>query len=137
MLQTTNEAVPTTLHKWEPIEDLPANWHDLCRPDLHAVHRQWIAERTLIKDPAKFKVFQEKLALLWAIETGVIERLYTVDRGVTVQILEAGLQALGQFHAFQGPSISRCSGPHRRSTRCLRNGDGYRRRCPQPNFILY
>ena len=99
MLDTTNEPVPTTSHKWEPIEDLPADWHDLCRPDLHAVHRQWIAERNLIKDPAKFEVFQEKLALLWAIETGVIERLYTVDRGVTVQILEAGLQALGQFHA--------------------------------------
>ena len=99
MLNTTNDLGPATLHKWEPIEDLPANWRDICRPDLHAVHRQWVAERTLIKDPAKFEVFQEKLALLWAIETGVIERLYTVDRGVTIQILEAGLQALGQFHA--------------------------------------
>ena len=89
----------TVSYKWEPIEDLPANWHDLCRPDLHAVHRQWVAERDLIKDPAKLEAFQEKLALRWAIETGVIERLYTVDRGVTVQILEAGLHALGQFHA--------------------------------------
>ncbi len=44
-------------------------------------------------------MFQEQLATLWAIETGVIERLYTVDRGVTVQILEAGLVALGSFHA--------------------------------------
>ena len=99
ILDTTKGAVPSTLHKWEPIQDLPVNWRDLCRPDLHAVHRQWVAERNLIKDPAKIEVFQEKLALLWAIETGVIERLYTVDRGVTVQILEAGLQALGQFHA--------------------------------------
>ncbi len=35
----------------------------------------------------------------WAIETGIIERLYKVDRGVTVQIAEAGMEALGQFHA--------------------------------------
>ena len=86
-------------HEWQPIEDLPESWRDFCRPDLQAVHRQWVAERSLIKDPAKIEVFQEKLALRWAIETGVIERLYTVDRGVTMQILETGLQALGQFHA--------------------------------------
>ncbi len=35
----------------------------------------------------------------WAIETGIIERLYTVDRGVTVGLAEAGLDALEQFHA--------------------------------------
>ena len=99
MLDATVAPASAILQKWEPIEDLPANWRDLCRPDLHAVHRQWVADRNLIKDPAKVEVFQEKLAMRWAIETGVIERLYTVDRGVTVQILEAGLQALGQFHA--------------------------------------
>ena len=86
-------------HRWSPIEDLPADWRDLCRPDLHAVHREWVGERDLVKDPAKHQEFQEQLAMRWAIETGIIERLYTVDRGVTVQILEAGLAALGTFHA--------------------------------------
>ena len=86
-------------HKWEPIQDLPPNWQDLCRPDLHDVHRQWVADRALIKDPTKLADFQDRLYALWAIETGVIERLYKVDRGVTVQILEAGMEALGQFHA--------------------------------------
>ena len=90
---------PRISHRWEPIADLPANWRDLCRPDLHAVHRQWVADRKLIKDETKLKKFQEELALRWAIETGIIERLYQVDRGVTVQILEAGMEALGQFHA--------------------------------------
>ena len=99
MSDTTPCTAPIISHKWERIEDLPANWHDLCRPDLHAVHGQWISDRGLVKDPAKSKVFQEQLAMRWAIETGVIERLYTVDRGVTVQILEAGLEALGRFHA--------------------------------------
>ncbi len=89
---------PPISHKWQPIQNLPDNWADLCRPDLHAVHRQWIADRKLIKDEAKLNKFQEELELLWAIETGVIERLYTVDRGATLQILEAGMEALGQFH---------------------------------------
>ncbi len=88
---------PRIAHKWEPIEDLPSNWRDLCRPDLHAVHRQWVADRKLILDSAKLEQFQEHLHTLWAIETGIIERLYTVDRRVTIQILEAGVEALGQF----------------------------------------
>lgn len=90
---------PPIAHKWERIQDLPDNWPDLCRPDLHSVHRQWVAERKLIKDEEKLKKFQEELDLLWAIETGFIERLYRFDRGVTIQILEAGLEALGQHHA--------------------------------------
>ena len=90
---------PPIAHKWERLQDLPDNWRDLCRPDLHAVHRQWVADRKLIKDEEKLRKFQEELDLLWAIETGFIERLYRFDRGVTVQILEAGLEALGQHHA--------------------------------------
>ncbi|MXX19397.1 MAG: hypothetical protein F4X03_12235 [Dehalococcoidia bacterium] len=86
-------------HKWEPIEDLPADWRDLCRPDLHEVHQQWVADRKLVKDPAKLADFQDRLHTLWAIETGVIERLYTIDRGVTMALLEVGLGALEQFRA--------------------------------------
>ncbi|WP_428099584.1 Fic family protein [Candidatus Rariloculus sp.] len=92
-------AVETVAHKWREIEDLPENWRELCRDDLHAVRQQWIADRKLVKDETKVKKFQEELALRWAIETGIIERLYNVDRGVTVQIAEAGLEALGRFHA--------------------------------------
>lgn len=86
-------------HEWDPIENLPDNWSDMCRHDLHAVHRQWIEDRNLIKDQAKLTRFQEQLSLQWAIETGIIERLYTLDRGVTMQILQAGMEALGHFHA--------------------------------------
>ena len=89
---------PTIAHKWERISDLPTHWREFCRDDLHAVHRQWDSDRTLVRDESKLKRFQEQLATLWAIETGIIERLYKVDRGITVQILEAGLEALGQFH---------------------------------------
>ena len=99
MSDRTTSNDPVTSYIWEPIKDLPVVWPDHCRSDLHAVHGQWVRERNLIKDPTKLQRFQEQLALRWAIETGIIERLYTVDRGVTVQILEAGLLALGSFHA--------------------------------------
>ena len=86
-------------HSWARIEDLPQGWEDLCRQDLHAVHEQWVKDRRLIHDEEKIKKFQEELALHWAIETGLIERLYSADRGVTIQIASAGLEALGRFHA--------------------------------------
>ncbi len=90
---------PSVWHRWQPITDLPENWRDLCRPDLHAVHRQWTEDRTRARDARKLEQFRERLHALWAIETGIIERLYAVDRGVTIQILDAGMEALGQFHA--------------------------------------
>lgn len=36
---------------------------------------------------------------VWAIETGIIERLYTVDRGVTIALAEAGPGAMERSHA--------------------------------------
>ncbi len=98
-MERSSVAVETVGSEWREIEDLPQNWQDLCRDDLRAVHRQWVQDRRLVKDQAKVRKFQEELAMRWAIETGIIERLYKVDRGVTVQIAEAGMEALGQFHA--------------------------------------
>ena len=98
-MQEQQEHAATVSHHWAPIEDLPEDWEELCREDLHAVHKQWVNDRRLIRDEQKIRRFQEELALHWAIETGLIERLYTADRGITVQIAKAGLEALGQFHA--------------------------------------
>ena len=86
-------------HEWDPITDLPEDWKDLCRDDLAAVHQEWSEQRQLLKDPRKLEQFQQRLMTHWAIETGIIERLYTVDRGVTVGLAEAGLDALERFHA--------------------------------------
>ena len=98
-MQESQPREATVSHRWRSIEDLPEDWEDLCREDLHAVHEQWVSDRRLIRDEEKIRRFQEELALHWAIETGLIERLYTADRGITVQIAKAGLEALGQFHA--------------------------------------
>lgn len=93
-------------HKWNPLTNLPPDWKDLCREDLAAVRKQWKDDRDLIRDDTKVRKIRERLALQWAIETGMIERLYRVNRGITVQILEAGMEALGKFHAQGGISQS-------------------------------
>lgn len=99
MSEDQQSAGQVTAHRWSPIADLPEGWQDLCREDLRAVHSQWLSDRDLIRDEEKLRSFQEELAMHWAIETGLIERLYTAERGITVQIAKAGLEALGEFHA--------------------------------------
>lgn len=93
------QGAPTISHAWERIADLPDNWRELCRDDLAAIHAQWVEERELLRDQGKVRQFQERLATLWAIETGIIERLYTIDRGVTSALADVGLDAMGQYHA--------------------------------------
>ena len=86
-------------HHWQPIADLPADWRALCRPDLHDVHGRWTAARARLAAPDRVRQVQERLMTVWAIETGIIERLYSVDRGVTIALAEAGLDAMEQFRA--------------------------------------
>ena len=84
-------------HHWQRIADLPTGWEELCRPDLHDIHQRWIAARARLADPDRVQQVQERLMTVWAIETGIIERLYSVDRGVTIALAEVGLEAMEQF----------------------------------------
>ena len=138
MLDITNGPVPATLHKWEPIEDLPANWRDLCRPDLHAVHRQWVSGTRPDQGPGKTpgSVSGTACDCVWAIETGIIERLYTVDRGVTVQILEAGLASPWSASTREGRLSTEARALIADQRAALGDGDGYGRRNPRAHSLL-
>lgn len=84
-------------YRWRPIEDLPGDWEALARPDLDQMLRLWSEERQHLDNPDRVHQLEERLATLWAIETGVIERLYTIDRGTTESLVELGLGAIEQF----------------------------------------
>jgi hypothetical protein len=86
-------------HSWEPITNLPDDWFRLAREDLTLIHKQWIEEKSILKDASKIRALEERLATEWAIETGIIERLYTVDRGVTESLIELGLENISQLHS--------------------------------------
>src|SRR3990170_7861654 len=55
-------------------------------------------EKSILRDPKKIDQLEERLSTEWAIETGIIERLYTVDRGVMETLIQLGLEAVQQFH---------------------------------------
>jgi Fic family protein len=90
-------AEPRISHSWDPITDLPPDWQTFARPDLDETLKLWKAEQQSIRDPAKVERLQERLATRWAIETGVLEKLYTIDRGTTETLVDLGLEAIQQF----------------------------------------
>lgn len=82
-----------TCHSWEPISDLPVNWGDLASEELLALRNAWQESRNRMESQDSLNSFHERLAREWAIETGFIERVYDIDRGTTLLLIEKGIEA--------------------------------------------
>ena len=80
-------------YKWKPIEDLPDDWTKLASSELGGLAAVWVEHYETIKDSKALKQFNERLRREWAIETGIIENLYYIDRGVTLTLIEKGIEA--------------------------------------------
>ena len=79
--------------RWEPIRDYEVDRGSLARPELSRLAAVWRERRAELEDSDAFKAFQERLHREWAIETGLIERIYALDRGVTETLIERGIAA--------------------------------------------
>lgn len=77
--------------QWQPIEDLPLNWQDLASSELPPLVTVWDEQAERLRTSGEFKTFMERLRREIAIETGIIERLYTLDRGITRLLIEQGI----------------------------------------------
>lgn len=76
--------------KYKFIEDLPTNWDNLPSGRLGALETIWRDQSKKMADSEAHKTFNEKLYRRWAIETGIIENIYTLDRGTTEVLVEQG-----------------------------------------------
>lgn len=79
-------------HRWTPLEDYRPG-AELAADDLRALGLVWREQRAQLADLDQFRLFEERLRREWAIETGLIERLYTLDRGITQLLIERGIEA--------------------------------------------
>ena len=86
--KSTNVAVG---HRWRPIEDLPEDWKRLADRDLQYLAEFWKENREEMVVHDAVRTFNERLGRQWAIETGLIERIYTLDRGTTEILLQKGI----------------------------------------------
>lgn len=61
--------------------------------ELEALAIVWRERKVHLENTGEFTEFIKKMRREWAIETGIIERLYTWDRGVTEVLIEHGIDA--------------------------------------------
>ncbi|HYL34848.1 MAG TPA: Fic family protein [Bryobacteraceae bacterium] len=80
-------------YKWHPITDLPGDPKALTDGELEALQRVWIKQKGDLTDPGTLEEFNKRLRREWAIETGILEKVYTFDRGVTRTLIEKGIDA--------------------------------------------
>ena len=62
-------------------------------PELRALTSVWREKKSELENDGAYKEFIKKLQREWAIETGIIERLYSWDRGVTEVLIEHGIES--------------------------------------------
>lgn len=79
-------------YKWKPLEDLPTGWQDLHSLELEHLAQIWKEQSSKLKSSQSLQQFNERLRREWAIETGIIENLYKIDRGTTQLLIEKGIE---------------------------------------------
>lgn len=80
-------------YKWHSIKDLPQNYTSLSMEELEAIASIWQEHKGRLKDSTDLQRFNTRLQRQWAIETGIIENLYTLDRGITQLLIERGIKS--------------------------------------------
>lgn len=78
---------------WAPICDLTEADRAAASTELPALSRVWHEQRSELEASGALAEFIRRLNREWAIETGIIERLYSLDRGVTRLLIEQGLDS--------------------------------------------
>ena len=94
---------------WKPIKDLPADAASWGSSHYSERVRRWHDARRRLQDPAVDRtlldIWLRERARAFAIETGQIEGLYTLRRGVTEQLIAEGFEGVRAAHAFE-PGLS-------------------------------
>ncbi len=78
---------------WEPITDLPSDWQSLTDGELVPLLQFWNDQRADLEQSGALANFSQRLAREWSIETGQIEGIYDLDRGVTQTLIERGIRS--------------------------------------------
>ncbi len=83
----------TVHYGWEPIRDFETAPEELAVSELRSLSQVWSEQRQRLQSEGRLDRFTEELCREFAIETGILERLYTLDRGVTRVLIERGIDA--------------------------------------------
>ena len=85
-------------HAWEPISDLPDQWGtSLASSNTASLVQAGQDQERKLRRKDLYKNFVEKLKRKWAIETGVIEGLYSLSEGGRLRDRERSRRSSNQF----------------------------------------
>src|SRR5580700_4773635 len=80
-------------YKWHPITDLGDDPKSLTDGELESLKRVWANQKDEMIQLGTLDEFEKRLRREWSIETGIIEDVYTLDRGITRTLIEKGIDA--------------------------------------------
>ncbi len=79
-------------YKWHPIEDISEDLYSYSDQDLRVLEAEWKDVREKTPEDTLQKILEE-VKREWAIETGKIEGLYTLTKGMTETLIKHGISA--------------------------------------------
>lgn len=92
--------------RWRPLTGMPPDAHEWLAPDYEALADEWTELKARLRDDARAAAFvADRLRRRqrdFAIETGAIERLYHLRRGVTQHLIAEGLHTAIAAHTVEG-----------------------------------
>lgn len=79
-------------YKWKPIELLSEEDRAIDLSAVESLRSAWLEIKTKFTDSSagNLRTFNERLARQWSIETGILEKIYDLDRGTTLVLIEKG-----------------------------------------------
>jgi hypothetical protein len=83
-------------YKWKEIADLPEDLDAFRDRELDSLFEVWRDEEKRLGEQPHIAALNKELARKWAIETGIIEGVYTLDRGITQILVERGIDSMSQ-----------------------------------------
>lgn len=88
----------STPRTWRPIEDLPPAWVHFRTSGWDALEEVWEGQQEALEGSGALSQFIQRLVREWSIETGLIERLYTLSDSATRTLVEQGFDAAYLSH---------------------------------------
>jgi Fic family protein len=85
--------VNRSCHQWRPITELDDALLARRAPSLEGLAQAWKEERESMQQLQVERAFLERWKNKLAVETGILEGLYSLDRGVTETLIERGFDA--------------------------------------------
>lgn len=79
-------------YKWKPIEPLTEADRKLDLAEMQPIYETWLSSRERLQEssPSGLQEFNQRLVRRLSVETGILERLYDLDRGTTETLVTLG-----------------------------------------------